>query len=460
MKVVAITACPTGIAHTYMAAEKLTRAGTAAGHEVRVETHGSIGVEDALTPEEVEAADAVIIAADQDVDRSRFAGKRLVSVSVAAAIKDPGGLIEQALAAPLPGATAGTPSQKAKERSFVYRSLMNGVSYMIPFVVVGGLLIAVSLAVGGETTPDGLKIPDDSFWKKINDLGAASFQFMVPILAGYIAYAIADRPGLAPGVIGGHIAATGTFYDSEAGTGFIGGIIAGFIAGFTARWIRSWRVPEMVKPIMPILVIPILSTLVVGALFVWVLGRPIGGLMEDLTSLLRDMQGSSKLVLGAVLGGMIAFDMGGPVNKVAFLFGAGLIAQGEFTVMGACAVAICVPPLGLGLATLVRRDRFTEDEREAGKAAVAMGLVGITEGAIPFAAADPLRVIPANILGGVVGGAVAAAGGVLDHVPHGGPVVAVLGAVDGIPMFFVGAAAGIAVTAATALVLKRPLETA
>ncbi|GAA2431097.1 PTS fructose transporter subunit IIBC [Actinomadura vinacea] len=465
MRVVAITACPTGIAHTYMAAEKLSRAGADHGHRVRVETHGAIGVEDELTAEEIEAADAVVIAADQDVDTARFAGKRLIKVSVAAAIKDPAGLIEQALAAPPPdgpapgGPEPKTPSQKAKERSFVYRNLMNGVSYMIPFVVVGGLLIAVSLAVAGNTTPDGLKIPEGSFWFKVNEVGVASFQFMVPILAGYIAYAIADRPGLAPGVIGGYVAATGTFYDSEAGTGFIGGIIAGFAAGFTARWIKSWRVPDMLKPIMPILVIPILSTLVVAALFIWVIGQPIGGLMEDLTGVLRDMRGS-KLVLGAVLGAMIAFDMGGPVNKVAFLFGAGLIVQGEYTIMGACAVAICVPPLGLGLATLIRRDRFTGEEQEAGKAALAMGLVGITEGAIPFAAADPLRVIPANMAGGIVGGAIAATAGVLDHVPHGGPVVAVLGAIGGVPMFLVAALAGIAVTAATVLVLKRPVPQA
>ena len=455
MKIVAITACPVGIAHTYMAAEKLSKTGAELGHDVKVETHGSIGIENELTEQEIKEADGVIIAADKTVDLERFAGKRVVVVPVADAIKQPAELIEQVKTAPIQKVAAKTSEQKkGKDGNIVYRALMNGVSHMIPFVVVGGLLIALALAIGGEPTANGLAIPEGSVWQKVLDVGAASFMFMVPILAGYIAYAIADRPALAPGVVGGYIAANGSFYGSEAGAGFLGGILAGFAAGYLVRWIKTWKVPQMIQPIMPILVIPIISMVAIATLFIFVVGAPIAGLMEGLTTMLQGMEGSSKIVLGLLLGAMIAFDMGGPVNKVAFLFGASMIAEGQTGIMGAIAVAICIPPLGMGIATFLRKKLFVKEEQEAGKAAFMMGLVGITEGAIPFAAGDPLRVIPANMIGAMVGAAIAISVGVTNNVPHGGPVVAVLGAVDHVILFFVSVIIGSLITAFTTIFLK------
>lgn len=330
---------------------------------------------------------------------------------------------------------------------------MNGVSYMIPFVVVGGLLIAVSLALGGDTTAKGYVIPEGTFWADVNQIGVIGFQLMIPILSGYIAYAIADRPALVPGMIGGWIANTGSLYDSEAGAGFIGAIVTGFLAGYLVLWIKKVKVPKFVQPIMPIIVIPIVATTALGLFFVYVIGKPISWVFEHLTSWLSGMTGTSAILLGAILGLMIAFDMGGPVNKTAFLFGAGLIATGNQTVMGMCAAAIPVMPLGQGLATLIRKRLYTEQERETGLASLFMGCFGISEGAIPFAAARPAQVIPANMLGGAVAGAIAGVAGVEDAVPHGGPIVAVLGAVSGVPMFFVAVAIGTAVTALTTVTL-------
>ncbi|UYB44919.1 fructose-specific PTS transporter subunit EIIC [Streptomyces sp. Je 1-4] len=468
-----MTACPTGIAHTYMAAEKLAQAARSLGHEIKVETQGSIGAENLLSDNDVRDADAVIIAADKDVDRSRFVGKRVLAVGVAEGIRHPEQLIERVRSAPVyggaegagagPGAGAGTGAGAApasggagagKERSVGYKALMNGVSYMIPFVVVGGLLIAISLALGGHPQADGgLVIPDGSFWKHVNDIGVIGFTLMVPILSGYIAYAIGDRPALVPGMIGGWIANTGSLYDSKAGAGFIGAIVTGFLAGYLVQWIKKVEVPKFARPIMPIIVIPIVATTALGLFFIYVIGRPISWVFTHLTGWLGGMTGSSAILLGALLGLMIAFDMGGPVNKTAFLFGAGLIASGNQTVMGMCAAAIPVMPLGQGLATLVRRRLYSEQERETGMAALFMGLFGISEGAIPFAAARPAQVIPANMLGGAVAGALAGMTAVTDAVPHGGPIVAVLGAVGGVPAFFLAVVAGSVVTALTTVML-------
>ncbi|MFI7104049.1 fructose-specific PTS transporter subunit EIIC [Streptomyces sp. NPDC050161] len=441
-----------------MAAEKLTQAATALGHEIKVETQGSIGAENVLSDNDVRQADGVIIAADKDVDRSRFIGKRVLAVGVADGIRHPEELIERVRHAPVyrgeeaggtaPGSAGPGGTSGGKERSVAYKALMNGVSYMIPFVVVGGLLIAVSLALGGHANPSGgLVIPDGSFWKHVNDIGTIGFTLMVPVLSGYIAYAIGDRPALVPGMIGGWVANTGALYDSKAGAGFIGAIVTGFLAGYLVVWIKKAKVPKFVQPIMPIIVIPIVATTALGLFFVYVIGRPISWIFEHLTSWLGGMTGSSAVLLGALLGLMIAFDMGGPVNKTAFLFGAGLIASGNQNVMGMCAAAIPVMPLGQGLATLIRRRRYAQQERETGMAALFMGLFGISEGAIPFAAARPGQVIPANMLGGAVAGAVAGMAGVTDAVPHGGPIVAVLGAVGGVPAFFMAVAAGSVVTA-------------
>ncbi|MGW1790849.1 fructose-specific PTS transporter subunit EIIC [Streptomyces tubercidicus] len=471
-----MTACPTGIAHTYMAAEKLVQAARSLGHEIKVETQGSIGAENHLSDNDVRDADAVIIAADKDVDRSRFVGKRVLAVGVAEGIRHPEQLLERARSAPVYGgeegagagngagagvgpAPAAGGSGRGKERSVTYKALMNGVSYMIPFVVVGGLLIAISLALGGYPQADGgLVIPDGSFWKHVNDIGVIGFTLMVPVLSGYIAYAIGDRPALVPGMIGGWIANTGSLYDSKAGAGFIGAIVTGFLAGYLVQWIKKIKVPKFARPIMPIIVIPIVATTVLGLFFIYVIGRPISWVFTHLTDWLGGMTGSSAILLGALLGLMIAFDMGGPVNKTAFLFGAGLIATGNQTVMGMCAAAIPVMPLGQGLATLVRRRLYSEQERETGMAALFMGLFGISEGAIPFAAARPAQVIPANMLGGAVAGALAGTTGVTDAVPHGGPIVAVLGAVGGVPAFFLAVVAGSVVTAVTTVVLVDVVE--
>lgn len=462
LKLLAVTACPTGIAHTYMAAEKLSQAAESLGIDMKVETQGSIGAENVLSDNDVRDADGIIIAADKDVDRERFVGKRVLSVGVSEGISHPERLIQQVQSAPVHGGGGGGGSAEplsgggggGKERSLAYKALMNGVSYMIPFVVVGGLLIAISLSLGGHTDPQGgLVIPDDTFWKHVNDIGVIGFTLMVPILSGYIAYAIGDRPALVPGMIGGWIANTGELYDSKAGAGFIGAIVTGFLAGYLVLWIKKVKVPKFAQPIMPIIVIPIVATTALGLFFIYVIGKPIAWVFEHLTDWLSGMTGTSAILLGAILGLMIAFDMGGPVNKTAFLFGAGLIATGNQTVMGMCAAAIPVMPLGQGLATLIRKRLYSEQERETGLAALFMGFFGISEGAIPFAAARPAQVIPANMLGGAVAGAIAGQAGVEDAVPHGGPIVAVLGAVGGVPMFFIAIAIGAVVTALTTVTL-------
>ncbi|MEU6306676.1 fructose-specific PTS transporter subunit EIIC [Streptomyces chartreusis] len=456
LRLLAVTACPTGIAHTYMAAEKLAQAAESRGIDMKVETQGSIGAENVLDDNDVKHADGVIVAADKDVDLSRFAGKRVLTVGVAEGIRHPEQLIERVMSAPVhtPGGAPTAPASGGKERSVGYKALMNGVSYMIPFVVVGGLLIAISLSLGGHTDPSGgLVIPKDSFWMDINNVGVIGFTLMVPILSGYIAYAIGDRPALVPGMVGGWIANTGELYDSKAGAGFIGAIVTGFLAGYLVLWIKKVPVPKFARPIMPIIVIPIVATTALGMFFIYVIGKPISWVFENLTDWLSGMTGTSAILLGAILGLMIAFDMGGPVNKTAFLFGAGLIATGNQTVMGMCAAAIPVMPLGQGLATLIRKRLYTEQERETGLASLFMGCFGISEGAIPFAAARPAQVIPANMLGGAVAGAIAGVAGVEDAVPHGGPIVAVLGAVSGVPMFFVAVVIGSAVTALTTVAL-------
>ncbi|MEU9913231.1 fructose-specific PTS transporter subunit EIIC [Streptomyces sp. NPDC051001] len=458
LKLLAVTACPTGIAHTYMAAEKLAQAAESRGIDMKVETQGSIGAENVLDDNDVSTADGIIVAADKDVDLSRFVGKRVLTVGVAEGIHHPEQLIERVRSAPVhqPDGTSAPAAATGggKERSVGYKALMNGVSYMIPFVVVGGLLIAISLSLGGHTDPSGgLVIPKDSFWMDVNNIGVIGFTLMVPILSGYIAYAIGDRPALVPGMIGGWIANTGSLYDSKAGAGFIGAIVTGFLAGYLVLWIKKVKVPRFVQPIMPIIVIPIVASTALGLFFIYVIGKPISWVFEHLTSWLSGMTGTSAILLGAILGLMIAFDMGGPVNKTAFLFGAGLIATGNQTVMGMCAAAIPVMPLGQGLATLIRKRLYTEQERETGLAALFMGCFGISEGAIPFAAARPAQVIPANMLGGAVAGAIAGVAGVEDAVPHGGPIVAVLGAVSGVPMFFVAVVIGTVVTALTTVAL-------
>ncbi len=464
-KIIAITSCPNGIAHTYMAAENIQKAADKLGVEMKVETQGSIGVENELTEKDIKSADGIIIAADKTVDKSRFSGMSLVEVGVQEGIRKPEELIQKILdgkADVFSGEIKSVDEHKTESKQKqnpIYRHLMNGVSYMIPFVVVGGLLIALALAIGGTATETGLQVEEGSIWEAILDVGDAAFMFMVPILAGFIAMSIADRPGLAPGMIGGFIAANGSFYGSpEADAGFLGGIIAGFLAGYISKWIKSWKVPAVIQPIMPILIIPLLASIVVAASFILIIGAPVAGIFNGLTDWLSSMQGASSILLAIILGAMISFDMGGPVNKVAFLFGAAMVVEGNIGIMGPIAVAICIPPLGMGLATLLAKRKYEGPEREAGKAALAMGTVGISEGAIPFAAKDPLRVIPANMAGAIVGAVIAMIAGVGNNVPHGGPVVAAFGAVNVVVMFFVAIIIGSFVTALTANALKKNVQ--
>lgn len=324
---------------------------------------------------------------------------------------------------------------------------MTGVSYMIPIVVIGGVLIAFSIALSGVQAGKGAVVTNPVL-KSMMDIGTASFSMMVPVLAGFIAFGIADRPGLAPGLVGGVLA-------NQLKAGFLGGIIAGFIAGYVARWIKSWRVPKNLRPIMPIFAIPLLSALIVGFLMIYVLGNPISSAMTAMTNWLKSMSTGNAVILAMIMGAMIAFDMGGPVNKVAFLFAAAMIGEGVYTIMGPVAVAICIPPLGMGVATLLAPNKYTKAEKEAGYGALAMGMIGITEGAIPFAAADPLRVIPSIMVGSSIGAAIAAIGKVGDHAPHGGPIV--LPVVDNKIMFIVAVLIGIAVTALMVNALKKPV---
>jgi fructose PTS system EIIBC or EIIC component len=331
--------------------------------------------------------------------------------------------------------------------------LLTGVSYAIPFVASGGILIALALAFaprGENNAPDPSGSPVLSLMLTI---GAAAFGLLLPVIAGYISYAIAGRPGLVAGFVGGYLCGHIPVADGkEASTGFLGALIIGLVAGGIVSLLKMIPAPRYIKPIMPILIIPIISALAVGILVLGVIGAPIAHLMDALKAWLETISSGNAAVLAMVLGAMIAFDMGGPVNKVAFFFGAGMITQGNFAVMGACAAAICTPPLGLGLATLIRRKLWTSEEHEAGIASLAMGLIGITEGAIPFAAADPIRVIPSIMIGSMVAAVIAMLGGVGDHAPHGGPIV--LPVVDGKLMYIIAILAGVVVTALLINLLK------
>jgi fructose-specific phosphotransferase system IIC component len=322
--------------------------------------------------------------------------------------------------------------------------LMTGVSYMIPIVVIGGVFVAFAIAFSGVQAGKGAVV--DNLWLKgMLDIGGAAFGLMVPILAGFIAFGIAERPGIAPGMVGGALAVS-------IKAGFLGGIIAGLIAGYVARWIKSWKVHPNLRPVMPIFVIPLLTALITGGLMLGVVGSPIAGAMASMTAGLKAMGQGSAVVLALITGAMIAFDMGGPVNKVAFMFGAAMISEGIYTVMGPIAAAICIPPIGVGLATLLAPKKYDDMEREAGIAALIMGSIGITEGAIPFAAADPFRVIPSIVIGSSVGAAVAAYFGCTDHAPHGGLIV--LPVVDHRLMFVLAIAVGVLITALILNLLK------
>ena len=499
---VAVTACPTGIAHTYMAAEALEAAAARAGVAIQVETQGSAGSKP-LPRETIAAADAVIFAVDVGVrDRGRFAGKPVVSSGVKRPIDDGDAMIAEALryaddpnAPRVEGAAAGGGDGGREAGTETWggrtrRVLMTGVSYMIPFVAAGGLLIALSFLFGGYeivgpygeiavnntifNLPDpqalGLEnaLFDSGFFAYIGALffiiGKTAFALFIPALAGYIAYAIADRPGIAPGFVMGGLAANLFNVTDAQGvsipvTGFLGAIAGGVLAGLLAHWIASWTVPVWARGLMPVLVIPLLTCVIGGLTMIIVLGKPIGWLMEQLNEGLNNMSGSAAILLGVVLGLMMAFDMGGPLNKVAYSFavaglGAASLADDapELKIMAAVMIAGMVPPIALALATVLRPGLFTVAEHENGKSGWALGASFITEGAIPFAAADPLRVIPAMMLGSAVAGGLSEAFDVGVRAPHGG--IFVLFAVINIGGYFIALAAGVAVGAAAVIVLK------
>ena len=458
-RVVAVTSCPTGIAHTFMAAEGLRKAAEDLGYWIKVETQGSVGAKNVLTAEEIAGADAVIVAADTKVDLSRFAGKPLHQTGTKDALKHGTEVVQAALSAgtplaPVSGApTPGGPTPgggEAARVSFlksIYQHLMTGVSYMLPFIVAGGLLIAIAFALDIDANDPAAT---GTLAGRLFQIGGAAFALFLPVLAGFIAYSIADRPGLAAGFVGGYLA-------GQVDTGFLGAILAGFAAGYLTRALaRGIKLPPALAGLKPVLILPVLSTLGVGLGMFYVIGGPISWVQEQLTSWLNGLQGSNAAVLGAVLGAMMAFDMGGPLNKVAYAFSLGLLESGVTEPMAAVMVAGMTPPLGLALGTLLFPRRWLPQEQEAGKAAWVLGLTFITEGAIPFAARDPLRIIPALVAGSVTAGAISLGAGTGMTVPHGGILnLFVPNAVDGLGGWVAALVAGTLVTTAVVFVTRR-----
>ena len=478
-RIVAVTACPTGIAHTYMAADSLVAAAKEMGVDLQVETQGSSGAKP-LDPAVIAAADAVIFAVDVDVrGKERFAGKPVINAPVKRGIDEPTKMVEEALAAAedprarrVPHAGAEEQAERAEDEKGEHigqklkRALLTGVSYMIPFVAGGGLLIALGFLLGGyDITEVADKVVLENNFGNLPEggltiylgavlfkIGALSMSFLVPALAGYIAYAIADRPGIAPGFVAGAVA---SFMDA----GFLGGIIGGLLAGYIAYLIGTWQVPRWLRGLMPVVIIPLLGSIFASGLMFLVLGGPIAGLTLALNDWLTGMSGASAVVLGIILGLMMCFDLGGPVNKVAYAFAvAGLTAgsadnQAPWLIMGTVMAAGMVPPLAMALATVLNKKLFTLNERENGKAAWLLGASFISEGAIPFAATDPLRVIPASMVGGALTGALCMATGVTSQAPHGGFFV--FFAIGNLPMFIIAIVAGMVVSALAVIALKR-----
>ncbi len=451
-RLVGITACPTGIAHTFMAAEALQKAAAAMGHTIKVETQGSVGARNQLTPEDIAAADAVVIAADTKVDTTRFAGKPVYVTSTKAAIKAGRDAIGTALAQPASAAATGPAASAdsgAGKRAGPYKHLMTGVSYMLPVVIAGGLAIALAFALGGIYAGER---PGSLAWALNTIGGGTAFHLFVAVLSGFIAFSIADRPGLAPGLVGGMLA-------QNLGAGFLGGIVSGFLAGYLTKFLAERiRLPATLEGLKPVLILPFLSTIIVGLAMIFVIAPPVEALNTGLNGWLLGLRGANAVVLGLILGTMMALDMGGPLNKAAYTFAVGLLAAKIYTPMAAVMAAGMTPALGVGLAAFLFRNRFDADEQRAGGPAVVLGLSFITEGAIPFAAKDPVRVIPALVLGSATAGAISMLAGVKLLVPHGGVFAAVIpGAVTGLLAYLGAIAIGTVVTAAALFVLKRPL---
>lgn len=568
MKIIGVTKCPTGIAHTYMAAARIEKECERLGYEVKVETQGSQGTENKLTKREIAKADYVIIAADVVIEEpERFYGKWVLKTRIKPLLKNTQGVFERLeqdsfimggasfqnennqnrnensgnaedfqnkntkdknienrekngdavnqnityqnainrsriventqenqKAEKIVGkgyrqeleneqSIAGDNKAKRSDKNNknkivkikkekkqekepkdlsdidIIGQLMNGASYMIPFVVVGGLLVSLSLSMGGQTSADGTVVYI-GLWNKIHAIGNLAFTLMYPILSGFIAFSIAGRVTLAPAMIGAMVATDGEILGTESGTGFIGCIIVGYLVGYLVKWMNSWNLAKEFKPMMPIFIIPLTGVAVVSALFIFVLGKPVTLTTDLLNSLLVELakNPSSAVVLGIVLGAMVGIDMGGPINKVAFFFGVTSIAQGNLQIMGIVSTSIAVAPLSMGIAAVVGKDKFTPEEKSAGIYTIFMGIIGISEGAIPFAASDPGHVLPAVVAGSALTGAAAAVCGVTSAVPHGGLVVALFKATNYMSLYVLCVMAGTALSIAIVLAFKRRQE--
>ena len=576
MKIIGVTKCPTGIAHTYMAAARIEKECERLGYEVKVETQGSQGTENKLTKREIAKADYVIIAADVVIEEpERFYGKWVLKTRIKPLLKNTQGVFERLeqdsfimggasfqnennqnrnensgnienfqnknakdknaentedknienrenngdavkqnityqnainrsriventqenqKAEKIVGkgyrqeleneqSIAGnnkakqsdknnknkivkTKKEKKQEKEpkdlsdiDIIGQLMNGASYMIPFVVVGGMLVSLSVSMGAQTSADGTVVYI-GLWNKIHAIGNLAFTLMYPILSGFIAFSIAGRATLAPAMIGAMVATDGEILGTEGGTGFIGCIIVGYLVGYLVKWMNSWNLAKEFKPMMPIFIIPLTGVALVSALFIFVLGKPVTLITDLLNSLLVELakNPSSAVVLGIVLGAMVGIDMGGPINKVAFFFGVTSIAQGNLQIMGIVSTSIAVAPLSMGIAAVVGKDKFTPEEKSAGIYTIFMGIIGISEGAIPFAASDPGHVLPAVVAGSALTGAAAAVCGVTSAVPHGGLVVALFKATNYMSLYFLCVMAGTALSIAIVLAFKRRQE--
>ncbi|MFV8867638.1 PTS fructose transporter subunit IIBC [Serratia fonticola] len=449
-RIVAVTACPTGVAHTFMAAEAIESEAKKRGWWVKVETRGSVGAGNAITPEEVAAADLVIVAADIEVDLDKFAGKPMYRTSTGLALKKTAQELDKAqveaeiFQPQKSGSTAS--SGKKKESAGPYRHLLTGVSYMLPMVVAGGLCIALSFVFGIKA----FEVKGTLAAALMQIGGGSAFALMVPVLAGYIAFSIADRPGLTPGLIGGMLAVS-------TGAGFLGGIIAGFLAGYVARFISGkLHLPQSMEALKPILIIPLVASLVTGLVMIFIVGAPVAKIMVGLTNWLQSLGTANAVLLGAILGAMMCTDMGGPVNKAAYAFGVALLSSSVYAPMAAIMAAGMVPPLAMGLATILARRKFEKSEQEGGKAALVLGLCFITEGAIPFAARDPMRVLPCCIAGGALTGALSMAFGAKLMAPHGGLFVLLIpGAISPVLLYLLAIVAGTLLAGVAYAVLKR-----
>lgn len=573
MKIIGVTKCPTGIAHTYMAAARIEKECERLGYEVKVETQGSQGTENKLTKREIAKADYVIIAADVVIEEpERFYGKWVLKTRIKPLLKNTQGVFErleqdsfimggasfqnennqnrnensgnienfqnknakdknaentedknienrekngdavkqnityqnainrsriventqenqktekivgkgyrqeleneQSIAGNNKAKQSDknnknkivkTKKEKKQEKEpkdlsdiDIIGQLMNGASYMIPFVVVGGLLVSLSVSMGAQTSADGTVVYI-GLWNKIHAIGNLAFTLMYPILSGFIAFSIAGRATLAPAMIGAMVATDGEILGTEGGTGFIGCIIVGYLVGYLVKWMNSWNLAKEFKPMMPIFIIPLTGVITVSALFIFAIGKPVAMMMGVLNTMLVQLAAnpSSAIILGIVLGAMIGVDMGGPVNKVAFFFGVTSIAQGNLQIMGIVSTAIAVAPLSMGIAALIGKEKFTEEEKNAGFYTIFMGIIGISEGAIPFAASDPIHVLPAIIAGSAVTGAFSAACGVTSAVPHGGLVVALFKATNYMSLYLLSVILGTAVSVAIVLAFKK-----